>query len=97
MVATIWNHKIEHCEAVNCRNDCDSELVWLKSNASDTKTPLTGDADRNGHIAFSDFLLLSANVSQQVDAVWANLCLQFDDGRVSCEDFLILLGELRYE
>lgn len=50
---------------------------------------VAGDADRDGEVSFSDFLILSENFGKEVDAVWEEG--DFDaDGKVSFSDFLIL-------
>lgn len=64
-------------------------MAWLESDAADKKHHHLGDADGDGEVAFSDFLLLSANFGKQVDAVWADGDFN-EDGKVEFADFLIL-------
>lgn len=57
----------------------------------ETAEPLAGDADSDGAVTFTDFLLLSENFGKRVDAVWADG--DFDgDGSVAFTDFLMLSG-----
>ena len=57
-------------------------LVWYENR-------LTGDADDNGNVDFTDFLLFSDNVGKRIDSVWKDG--DFDgDGSVDFADFLLL-------
>lgn len=50
---------------------------------------IPGDANRDGKVSFSDFLVLSQNFGKVADAVWADGDFDSDQG-VSFADFLIL-------
>lgn len=60
----------------------DDRISWYENR-------LVGDADDDGEVSFDDFLALSANFGQTVDAVWEDG--DFDgDGAVGFADFLLL-------
>ena len=58
----------------------------------DEKRTLTADLDGNGLVDFSDFLKISFNFGNEVDAVFADGDVN-GDGAIDFDDFVILSGE----